>query len=157
MSKGTRCVIAFIACGLLASVGTLAAIAPSSAPASTGPPKTLRVTDTSGNVLTIKLQDGSFAWIDYTNYAFFYTEDHEHNGIRIKQGEAIVTVPWERLKKVDVIKGEESGAEAQIITVSGETRPVVLVKWSEKGLNGESEFGSLSIQFYKIKTIEVLR
>ncbi len=100
---------------------------------------------------------GTSPTIDYTVYNVIYTEDREDLGLRIRQGEGRVTVSWENLARVDVTKMTESGAEARIVTATGDTHNVVLLPWSKDGLVGETELGVFSISLDKVKIIEVIR
>jgi len=120
-------------------------------------PTGLKVTDTKGNVVTLQYGEGWYPCIDYTVYSFFYTDDKECGGLRIRKGEGKIVVYWVNLQRVDITKVTVDGAEGEIVTLAGDTRPVVLWPWSKKGLAGQTELGTFSIDLDKVKTIEVIR
>jgi|WetSurMetagenome_2_1015567.scaffolds.fasta_scaffold706211_2 hypothetical protein len=119
--------------------------------------KVLKVTDTKGKVVTLEF-DKAPAEVDYTSYPEFglYTPDF-YSGLRISQGEGMIATSWDTLARVDLTKYTRDGAEAQIITVSGDKQSVVLLPWSKHGLSGNTQIGRFSIGMNKVKTIEVIR
>lgn len=153
-------------CTLALMIGTLLTVFASTAMAQSRPkssspqhrdPKGLKVTDIKGNVETLLFQNGRQVRIDYTVYSVIYHPDFEDEGLRIRRGEGRLVVKWEKLERVEITKVAGEGAEGTMVTLAGDTQPIVLLPWSKEGLVGTTELGEFSINLDKVKTIEVIR
>ena len=113
-------------------------------------PKQLRITDRQGHVTLLDLAVEP-ASIDYTEYGLVYQPDHQHGGVRIRQGEGVLTVNWEALDRLSL-----TGNAAEILTHAGERMTATLVPWSKDGLSGRTSLGRFSIAQSKVKSIEVV-
>ena len=148
-----------VAALLMASVGTVVAQsrAKTAGNLQHGDAKGLRVTDTKGNVETLLFQNGRQATIDYTLYDMLYHPDFEDGGLRIRKGEGKLVVKWDRLQRVQITKVTGEGAEGTMVTLAGDSQPIILMPWSKNGLTGTTELGEFSINLDKVKAIEVIR
>jgi hypothetical protein len=111
----------------------------------------LQVIDKSGVTNEIHLQ---YIAIDYTVVPDFgsYTHDLEYSGIRARQGDAIIVIPWEKIQFVSM----ESGTNAQISLTSGIKKNVELSKFNVGVLVGNTDIGSLKVKLESIRTIQIL-
>jgi hypothetical protein len=115
---------------------------------------TVKITDVKDNVIELKNPK-----IDYTSYSVVYTSDYESSGIRIIQGQGTITVNWDKINELNIIKsnGKTYNLKAEILMVDGKKILVELVGDSKNGLNGQSELGFYKINLYNVKTIVPIR
>ena len=122
-----------------------------------GLPADLKVTDRKRNVVEIKN-----AYVHYGTTRYVVggsTSDNEHQGLRVLQGDATVTVKWPRIKELTITlvpptserhKHFASVPQAQIVLNTGETISAQL----ELGdLKGESALGEFSISLANVQRI----
>jgi hypothetical protein len=110
----------------------------------------LRVTDTANTVVV--LHD---AFVDYGAF----TNDKETDGIRIQQGEAIVTARWANIETLTITGKDESGTrlKVEIVSRTGPKVSALLVSKGRMKLSGMTDLGDYSIDLEKIRTIAPVR
>ena|SRR2546422_6679491 len=110
----------------------------------------LRVTDT-GNTVVV-LHD---AFVDYGAF----TNDRETEGIRVQQGEAVVTARWANIETLTITGKDESGTrlKVEIVSRNGQKTSAMLVSKGRMKLSGRTDLGDYSIDLEKIRTIAPVR
>ena len=108
----------------------------------------LRVTDTAGAVVVVH-----DAIVDYGTL----TRDQETLGIRIQQGEAIITARWVNIETLTITGIDQSVTPArvkvEILLKRGQKVSGALVRKGKMKLAGKSELGDYSIDLEKIRMI----
>src|SRR6267142_3857964 len=96
----------------------------------------LRVTDT-GNTVVV-LHD---AFVDYGAF----TNDRETEGIRVQQGEAVVTAMWTNIETLTITGKDESGTaprlKVEVVPRSGAKISATLVSKGRMKLSGKTDLG----------------
>ena len=108
----------------------------------------LRITDTAGAVVVVH-----DAIVDYGTL----TRDQETLGIRIQQGEAIITARWVNIETLTITGIDQSVTPArvkvEILLKRGQKVSGALVRKGKMKLAGKSELGDYSIDLEKIRMI----
>jgi hypothetical protein len=114
----------------------------------------LRVTDSSGTQVIVK-----DAAIDYP--AALGSAVRESNGIRVLQGEAIVTMKWKDVQSLQVL-GADGGSKPERLGVdvrlrNGRQVSAALQHPADAKLRGKTELGEYVLDLYKVRSIKPLR
>lgn len=108
----------------------------------------LRITDSSNTAIVVHE-----AFIDYGGLM----GDKEPEGIRIYQGEAMVTAKWANIRSV-TITGKDTSPQprfrADIVPRKGSKISTTLVSKGRMKLSGKTDLGEYSIDLEKIRSIE---
>ena len=111
----------------------------------------LRITDASNTIIVVH-----DAFIDYGGLM----GDKESEGLRIYQGEAMVTALWANIRSV-TITGKTTSAEprptAEIIPRKGSKINTTLVSKGRMRLSGKTDLGDYAIDLEKIRIIEPMQ
>jgi len=111
----------------------------------------LKITDASNTIIVVH-----DAFIDYGGLM----GDKETEGLRIYQGEAMVTALWANIRSV-TITGKTTSAEprptAEIIPRKGSKINTTLVSKGRMRLSGKTDLGDYDIDLEKIRIIEPLQ
>ena len=111
----------------------------------------LKITDASNTIIVVH-----DAFIDYGGLM----GDKEAEGLRIYQGEAMVTALWANIRSV-TITGKTTSAEprptAEIIPRKGSKITTTLVSKGRMRLSGKTDLGDYAIDLEKIRIIEPLQ
>ena len=111
----------------------------------------LKITDASNTIIVVH-----DAFIDYGGLM----GDKEAEGLRIYQGEAMVTALWANIRSV-TITGKTASAEprptAEIIPRKGSKINTTLVSKGRMRLSGKTDLGDYAIDLEKIRIIEPLQ
>jgi hypothetical protein len=111
----------------------------------------LKITDASNTIIVVH-----DAFIDYGGLM----GDKETEGLRIYQGEAMVTALWANIRSV-TITGKTTSAEprptAEIIPRKGSKINTTLVSKGRMRLSGKTDLGDYAIDLEKIRIIEPLQ
>ena len=111
----------------------------------------LKITDASNTIIVVH-----DAFIDYGGLM----GDKETEGLRIYQGEAMVTALWANIRSV-TITGKTTSAEprptAEIIPRKGSKINTTLVSKGKMRLSGKTDLGDYAIDLEKIRIIEPLQ
>jgi len=111
----------------------------------------LKITDASNTIIVVH-----DAFIDYGGLM----GDKETEGLRIYQGEAMVTALWANIRSV-TITGKTASAEprptAEIIPKKGSKINTTLVSKGRMRLSGKTDLGDYAIDLEKIRIIEPLQ
>ena len=111
----------------------------------------LKITDASNTIIVVH-----DAFIDYGGLM----GDKEAEGLRIYQGEAMVTALWANIRSV-TITGKTTSAEprptAEIIPRKGSKINTTLVSKGRMRLSGKTDLGDYAIDLEKIRIIEPLQ
>jgi len=111
----------------------------------------LKITDASNTIIVVH-----DAFIDYGGLM----GDKETEGLRIYQGEAMVTALWANIRSV-TITGKTASAEprptAEIIPKKGSKINTTLVSKGKMRLSGKTDLGDYAIDLEKIRIIEPLQ
>jgi hypothetical protein len=111
----------------------------------------LKITDTSNTIIVVH-----DAFIDYGGLM----GDKEADGLRIYQGEAMVTALWANIRSV-TLTGKTTSAEprptAEIIPRKGTKINTTLVSKGRMRLSGKTDLGDYAIDLEKIRIIEPLQ
>ena len=112
----------------------------------------LRITDTTGAVALVH-----DAIVDYGTL----TRDQESEGVRIQQGEAIVTARWANIDTLTITTIDQSATPAklkvEILLRGGQKVSGALVRKGKMKLVGKTELGDYSIDLEKIRMIAPAR
>jgi hypothetical protein len=108
----------------------------------------LRVTDTTNTAVTVRE-----AYIDYGGFS----GDKESEGVRVLQGDAVVTAKWANIQTL-IITGKdsslpESRLKAEVVLKNGSKMSVLLVNKGRMRLAGITDLGDYSIDLEKVRTI----
>jgi len=107
----------------------------------------VRITDAGGVEVLVKDVN-----IDYGG---LLGGDKETEGIRVTQGEALVTAKWEDIQSI-VITGRDPAAgrmTVEIVLKDGKKVPATLVRKGRMKLTGRSDLGDYAIDLEKIRRI----
>jgi hypothetical protein len=111
----------------------------------------LKITDASNTIIVVH-----DAFIDYGGLM----GDKETEGLRLYQGEAMVTALWANIRSV-TITGKTTSAEprptAEIIPRKGSKINTTLVSKGRMRLSGKTDLGDYAIDLEKIRIIEPLQ
>ena len=98
------------------------------------------------------------ATIDYSG---FVASDMETEGIRLLQGDGMVTVKWADIESLQVVRTDDSARppriEVEVVLRSGKKAPAALFRQGQMKLLGKSELGDYSIDLDKVRTITPVR
>ena len=113
----------------------------------------LKITDSRGTVVVL-----TSASVDYSG---LLTPDRETQGIRVLQGDGIVTVKWADVEILKVVRRDDSmkppRVELEIVLKSGKTVPAALFRQGQMKLSGKTDLGDYSIELNKVRTIVPVR
>jgi hypothetical protein len=110
----------------------------------------VRVTDSTNTVIVVH-----DAYIDYGGLM----GDKEPDGIRIYQGEAMVTARWANIRTITLTGKDTSPIprlKADIVPKRGSKISTTLVDKGRMRLNGKTDLGEYAIDLEKIRVIEPL-
>ena len=95
------------------------------------------------------------AYVDYTSHGgLFVRVDKEYNGLRIKEGDAEITLAWTRIDRAVKTSEHAAGHEVWEIKLrDGKTVAKPLVGGNVKG---ETDLGAIEVYTGSLKSIEVL-
>ena len=98
------------------------------------------------------------ATIDYSG---FVASDMETEGIRLLQGDGMVTVKWADIESLQVVRTDDSARppriEVEVVLRSGKKAPAALFRQGQMKLLGKSDLGDYSIDLDKVRTITPVR
>ena len=113
----------------------------------------LKITDSRGTEVVL-----TSASVDYSG---FLAPDKETQGIRVLQGDGIVTVKWTDVASLKVVRRDDSvkppRVEIEIVLKSGKTVPAALFRQGQMKLSGKTDLGDYSIELDKVRTIVPVR
>ena len=113
----------------------------------------LKITDSRGTEVVL-----TGASIDYSG---FLATDKETQGIRVLQGDGVVTVKWTDVERLKVVRRDDSvkppRVELEIVLKSGKTVPAAFVRQGQMKLLGKTDLGDYSIELDKVRTIVPVR
>lgn len=109
----------------------------------------LRITDSSGVELFVRE-----AAIDYGG---LLGTDKETEGIRVSQGEALVTAKWADIESLTVTGRDEAARRMtiEIVLKGGKKVAAMLVRKGRMKVTGLSDLGAYNIDLEKVKKITV--
>src|SRR5262249_49733198 len=109
----------------------------------------LRITDTKGTEVVV-----TSAVVDYGGT---FSIDTQSDGIRVMQGDAMVTLKWADIESISVTKVDTSAkptrVELEVVTKSGKRVPATLFRQGKMTLTGTSDLGAYSIDLDKVRKI----
>jgi hypothetical protein len=113
----------------------------------------LRIKDSRGTEVSL-----TNASIDYSG---FMASDLETQGIRLLQGDGLVTVKWADIESLNVVRTDDSvrppRIEIEVVLRSGKKVPAALFRQGQMKLRGKTELGDYSIDLEKVRTITPVR
>ena len=101
----------------------------------------LKITDESNTVVLVHE-----AVLDYGSFV----SDKETQGIRINQGEAVVTAKWSNIETITMSGTDD---KVEIVLKNGQKVSATLVKKGRMKLSGKTDLGDYSIDLLKIHII----
>jgi hypothetical protein len=109
----------------------------------------LRITDSAGVELFVRE-----VTIDYGG---LLGNDRETEGIRVSQGEALVTAKWADIESLTVTGRDEAASRItiEIVLKTGKKVPAMLVRKGRMKITGLSDLGAYNIDLEKVKKITV--
>ena len=109
----------------------------------------LKLTDSTGTTVIV-----SGAVIDYGG---FMASDNETQGIRLMQGDGLVTVKWADIESLAVTGTDDTVKPArvrlEIVLKNGKKVPAALARQGRMKLRGKTELGEYSIDLDRIRGI----
>jgi len=122
-------------------------------PASEAGAADLRITDSRGTEVVL-----TGATVDYGG---FLAADKETDGIRVLQGDGLVTVKWADVDSLRVVRSDDSvrpaRIEIEIALRGGRKVPAALFRQGQMKLLGRTDLGDYSIDLEKVRTIVPVR
>jgi hypothetical protein len=114
---------------------------------STGYAADVRVIDSSG--VEVHVRDIT---IDYSG---LLGSDKETEGVRVSQGEALVTAKWADIQSITITGRDPSAARMtlEIVLKDGKKVPATLVRKGRMRLMGKADLGEYSIDLEKVRKI----
>jgi hypothetical protein len=113
----------------------------------------LKITDSGGTAVVV-----TGAAIDYGG---FLSSDLETQGIRVLQGDGIVTVKWTDIDTISVTGKDESvkppRLKLEVVLRNGKKVPASLVRQGQMKLKGRTDLGEYSIDLEKVRHIAPAR
>ena len=113
----------------------------------------LKITDSRGTEVLL-----ANASIDYSG---FMASDTETQGIRLLQGDGMVTVKWADVESLHVVRTDDSARppriEVEVILRNGKKAPAALFRQGQMKLRGKTDLGDYSIDLDKVRTITPVR
>jgi hypothetical protein len=113
----------------------------------------LKITDSGGTAVVV-----TGAAIDYGG---FLSSDLETQGIRLLQGEGIVTVKWTDIDTINVTGKDESvkppRLKLEVVLRNGRKVAASLVRQGQMKLKGRTELGEYAIDLEKVRHIAPAR
>jgi hypothetical protein len=113
----------------------------------------LRITDTRGVEVLV-----TAATVDYSS---FLASDKDTEGIRVLQGDGLVTLKWTDVESLKVMRRDESvkppRIELEISLRNGKKVPAALFRQGQMKLVGRTELGAYSLDLDKIRLIIPVR
>jgi hypothetical protein len=113
----------------------------------------LRITDSRGTDVVV-----ADAVVDYSG---FLASDRVTDGIRVLQGDGMVTVRWADVDTLKVVRSDDSvkppRIDIEIVLRNGKKEPAALFRQGQMKLVGKSDLGDYSIDLDKLRTIAPVR
>jgi hypothetical protein len=113
----------------------------------------LKIKDSRGTEVSL-----GNASIDYSG---FMASDKETQGIRLLQGDGMVTVKWADIESLTVVRTDDSvkppRIEVEVVLRNGRRAPAALFRQGQMKLLGETDLGDYSIDLEKVRTITPVR
>ena len=113
----------------------------------------LKITDSRGTEVVL-----TGASVDYSG---FLASDKETQGIRVLQGDGLVTVKWSDVESLKVVRRDDSvrpaRLEIEIVLKNGKKVPATLFRQGQMKLLGKTELGDYSIELDKVRSIVPVR
>ena len=113
----------------------------------------LRITDSRGTEVVL-----TGATVDYGG---FVAADKVTEGIRVLQGDGLVTVKWADVDSLRVVRSDDSvrpaRIEIEIVLRGGRKVPAALFRQGQMKLLGRTDLGDYSIDLEKVRTIVPVR
>jgi hypothetical protein len=113
----------------------------------------LRITDSKGTEVLL-----TGAVIDYGG---FLAADNEAGGIRVLQGDGLVTVKWVDIESLKFVRVDDSvkppRIQFEVLLKSGKKIPVALFRQGRMKLSGKTDLGDYSIDLDKVRSIAPVR
>ena len=113
----------------------------------------LKITDSRGTEVVL-----TGASVDYSG---FLASDKETQGIRVLQGDGMVTVKWTDVESLRVVRRDDSvkppRIELEIVLRNGKKVPAALFRQGQMKLSGKTDLGDYSIDLEKVRTIVPVR
>ena len=113
----------------------------------------------------LKIKDSRGTEVLLTNasidYSSLLTSDKEREGIRLLQGDGLVTVKWTDIDTLTVLRTDDSvrpaRTELEIVLRSGKKVPAALLRKGQMKLLGKTDLGDYAIDLDKVRTITPVR
>ena len=113
----------------------------------------------------LKIKDSRGTEVLLTNasidYSSLLTSDKERDGIRLLQGDGLVTVKWTDIDTLTVLRTDDSvrpaRTELEIVLRSGKKVPAALLRKGQMKLLGKTDLGDYAIDLDKVRTITPVR
>jgi len=113
----------------------------------------------------LKIKDSRGTEVLLTNasidYSGFMTSDKETQGIRLLQGDGMVTVKWADIESLNVVRTDGSvrppRIEVEVVLRNGKKAPATLFRQGQMKLLGKTDLGEYSIDLEKVRTITPVR
>jgi hypothetical protein len=113
----------------------------------------LRITDSKGTEVLV-----TGASLDYSG---FLASDKETEGIRVLQGEGLVTVKWADVESLKYLRRDDSvkppRIEFEVLLRNGKKVQVALFRQGRMKLSGKTDLGDYSIDLEKVRSIAPVR
>ena len=113
----------------------------------------LKIKDSRGTEVSL-----ANASIDYSS---FMASDKETQGIRLLQGDGMVTVKWADIETLSVVRIDDSTRppriEVEVVLKNGRKSPAALFRQGQMKLLGKTDLGDYSIDLDKVRTITPVR
>ena len=95
------------------------------------------------------------------DYSSLMASDKELQGIRLLQGDGVVTVKWADIDSLTVVRSDTSvkpaRIELEIVLRNGKKVPAALLRQGQMKLLGKTDLGDYSIDLDKVRTIAPVR
>jgi hypothetical protein len=108
----------------------------------------LKITDSTNTIVTVRE-----AYVDYGGFS----GDKETEGIRVHQGDAVVTAKWTNIATLTITGRDpstpQSRLKADLVLKSGAKVSVTLVTKGRMRLAGTTELGEYAIDLAKVQVI----
>ncbi|WP_110170295.1 hypothetical protein [Luteitalea pratensis] len=125
----------------------------------------LLLSSASAVAADLKIKDSRGTEVLVTNasidYSSFMASDKETQGIRLLQGDGMVTVKWADIESLTFVRTDDSvrppRIELEVVLRSGKKAPAALVRQGQMKLLGKTDLGDYSIDLQKVRTITPIR
>ena len=113
----------------------------------------------------LKIKDSRGTEVLLTNASIDYgglmASDKEIQGIRLLQGDGVVTVKWADIESLSIVRTDDSvrppRIEVEVVLRNGKKAPAALLRQGQMKLLGKTELGDYSIDLAKVRAITPIR